>query len=140
MITDSDARRVAGDWHGGQFTGLYAYASSGSLWLWNNQCHACGAYDTRTEVLRCLTETSDTDEKLELQSLHMHLTLAADRAALVHTCDESEDDVSTCGEHDGTVWPCPTCDICDVSQCATEGEPWNGDTGNHVACERKVGQ
>jgi hypothetical protein len=41
-----------------------------------------------------------------------------------------------CGEHDGTGWPCPTCDICDRTMCSTEDEPWNGETGNHVACEQ----
>lgn len=37
------------------------------------------------------------------------------------------------GYNDGG--PCPTCDVCDRSQCSTEGLEWNGETGNHVACE-----
>lgn len=37
------------------------------------------------------------------------------------------------GHNDGG--PCPTCDVCDRSQCSTEDMEWNGETGNHVACE-----
>lgn len=44
------------------------------------------------------------------------------------------DDVE-CGEHPYPEWPCPTCDICDKSECSTPEMVWNGDTGNHVACE-----
>lgn len=42
---------------------------------------------------------------------------------------------SECGEHDGTGWPCPTCDICRKSQCSTEHMEWNGATWRHVECE-----
>lgn len=42
-----------------------------------------------------------------------------------------------CGEHDGTGYPCPTCDICDRSMCSTEDMEWNGETGNHIECEAK---
>lgn len=31
MITTSEARRIAGEWHGGQASALYAFASSGSI-------------------------------------------------------------------------------------------------------------
>jgi hypothetical protein len=40
-----------------------------------------------------------------------------------------------CGEHPDPEWPCPTCDVCNRSQCHTEDMEWNGETGNHVACE-----
>lgn len=41
-----------------------------------------------------------------------------------------------CDEHDGTGWPCPTCDICMRSMCLSQALAWNGETGNHVFCER----
>lgn len=31
MISDLRARQIAADWHGGQWTGLYALASSGAI-------------------------------------------------------------------------------------------------------------
>jgi hypothetical protein len=31
MISDLDARRIASDWHGGQGTALYAFASTGAI-------------------------------------------------------------------------------------------------------------
>ncbi len=31
MITESEARAIAADWHGGQWSPLYSFASSGSL-------------------------------------------------------------------------------------------------------------
>jgi hypothetical protein len=34
----------------------------------------------------------------------------------------------------------PTCDICGVMQYADESLEWNGDTGNHVACETATGK
>lgn len=30
----------------------------------------------------------------------------------------------------------PTCDICGGPQ-RTEGDDWNGDTGNHISCEQR---
>ena len=30
-MTEAEARRIAGEWHGGQSSPLYAFASSGSL-------------------------------------------------------------------------------------------------------------
>lgn len=48
-------------------------------------------------------------------------------------------EAGTCGEHAGTGWPCPTCDICGRSSCFTENMEWNGETGNHVECEKNIG-
>jgi hypothetical protein len=46
-------------------------------------------------------------------------------------------EAGTCGEHAGSGWPCPTCDICGRSSCFTvETMEWNGETGNHVECEK----
>ena len=47
---------------------------------------------------------------------------------------EAVEDVA-CGEHPDPEWPCPTCDICDESECSTPDLKWNGETGNHHVCE-----
>lgn len=31
MLTDTQARKIASEWHGGQFTALYALSSSGAI-------------------------------------------------------------------------------------------------------------
>lgn len=85
IITKEDARTIAADWHGGQFTGLYALASSGSLWLWENECHACGAEWTETEARRTRRDEESAGRSGgELRLLEAYIEYHAE--AVPHTC------------------------------------------------------
>lgn len=51
------------------------------------------------------------------------------------TCPDCSATSVECGDHG---WHEPTCDHCGQGQCFTPGMAWNGDTGCHVECERKL--
>lgn len=64
----SDARAIAADWHGGQRSSLYSFASTGRL-------HYHADY-YRDEVLRCIKDTYESAERV---------------ASAAHTLGELED-------------------------------------------------
>lgn len=59
-ITEGEARRIASEWHSGQWSPLYAFSSSGII-------EDKGSL--LSEVEYCLTITEDTDELERLESL-----------------------------------------------------------------------
>ena len=66
MLTDLQARKLASEWHGGQWTGLYALSSSGAIIVDHN-------FDTLPDTFRTedgdLVYTDDPDTLAEITAI-----------------------------------------------------------------------
>jgi hypothetical protein len=71
MIDNGNAQRLASEWHGGQWTRLYALASAGTPVLWTDRC-------VESEVLMCLCEIRESMTPPILTTDHDDLTSLAE--------------------------------------------------------------
>lgn len=93
VISADTARHTAAEWYDGQFSGLYALASSGSPYLWRNRCHHCGVTDTMREVRDC-QKVADMHDQPALQALLVWLH--GQRAQLACSCGDCDEAPCAC--------------------------------------------
>ena len=60
MITDLQAKKYSSEWHGGQWTALYALSSSGAI---------ASTLDCGYEITECLNQNTDSIEEIKLARL-----------------------------------------------------------------------
>lgn len=63
MITDTEARKIASEWHGGGGTALYAFSSTGAIDT------AREDHDIESEIRECINSASDEQEIEKLRDL-----------------------------------------------------------------------
>jgi hypothetical protein len=73
MISDTEARRIASDWHGGGGTALYAFASTGAI----NTTRA--DHDIENEVLGCVNGALSQQDKTDTLKLLAYINTHEDR-------------------------------------------------------------
>lgn len=76
MITDTEARNIASQWHGGGGTALYAFASTGAI----NTARA--DHDIVKELYECLETTYTAGVENEINSLLEYALEHKPRAAV----------------------------------------------------------
>jgi hypothetical protein len=66
MLNESEARKIAGDWHGGQWSPLYAFCSSGTI-----------TPGIDSEISQCLREVQNRPEYYDEHAVENLLKLRA---------------------------------------------------------------
>jgi len=86
LISATDASLYASWWHGGQWTRLYALASSGAPVLHSGACQACEGVECAREVADAwrVPESAHPENQAELEDLAAWVHCWVDARA--HTC------------------------------------------------------